>query len=214
MAALDHDVAGNNQGDVQRIDDVQPRQLDPETHASYPADDIPECTTVGSRHMQGVYLGITTAQYIPHTKQNPHTSYISPNALHGGNVQQLGVPCTHDADFDVVSKGSSSRSCSDRRLVVPRFPATRTSVKLNAYEADGNCGVAIGKRVRIYFRLESESGCPSILVLLPLIASHGTVIPVGVFGSEGGVSGAKRAGEAPTLPGAQLNKQFSEVVHT
>ena len=62
-----------NQGNVQRIDDFQPRQLDAETHASYPADDIPKCTTVGSRHMQDVHLGITTgAQYIPHTKQNPH----------------------------------------------------------------------------------------------------------------------------------------------
>lgn len=87
--------------------------------------------------------------------QNPHTLT---NALHGGNVLQLGVPCTQDADSEVIPKSSSFRLRSDRRLVVPRFPATKTGVKLNAYEADGKCGVAVRQRVRIYFRLEGESG--------------------------------------------------------
>ena len=87
--------------------------------------------------------------------QNPHTLT---NALHGGNVLQLGVPCTQDADSEVILKGSSFRLRSDRRLVVPRFPATKTGVKLNAYEADGKCGVAVRQRVWIYFRLEGESG--------------------------------------------------------
>jgi hypothetical protein len=60
LATLHHDMSGDDQGKIQRIVDFKPRQLESETHIEHHAYETPERTTVGSRHMRGVHLGITT----------------------------------------------------------------------------------------------------------------------------------------------------------
>jgi hypothetical protein len=113
----------------------------------------------------------------------------------------------------VVSGGSSFRLRSDRRLVVPRFPATRTSVKPNAYEADGKCGVVVRQEGTDILSLGKRARVPIDPGAIALDGLSRTVIPMSLRKRERGKR-SKEGRRSTDTGSAQLNKQFSEVVHT